>query len=355
MDSFSRNSAETSFPSSGSSNETFSFVTFFDSGYLSRGLALVESIREQGVTNQLLVVCLDEMSFELLSTKADELRISPVKLDELIGFFPELAQARKNRSVTEFYFTLTPFVVKFALLEKPQNHTVIYLDADLYFFRSPLEVVRALENASVALIRHNYPWFLKSIEKKYGTYNVGLLAFRNNEDGLRVLEWWGRQCFDWCHDFPERGKYADQGYLNDFFNFSKNIKVLSNPGFNLAPWNSASSKLKLNLGNVSVNENDLVFFHFHGLKRFGKLWISSQLNYYSPMSRGVFLTIYGSYVKHLVTVESRYDLNLDSSIFVSRKGVGIRGFFSSIAKIAFSALSVVLGQVVSDKAIEEVA
>jgi hypothetical protein len=270
-------------------------------------------------------------------------------IGDLIGAFPELEKAKNNRSVVEFYFTLTPFVVKYALLGKPQGHIALYLDADLYFFQNPLFVVRSLENSSVALIRHNYPWFLRSLETKYGTYNVGLLAFKNNEDGNKVLEWWALQCVEWCRDYPENGKYADQGYLNKFATLSKNIQVLTNPGFNLAPWNSASSRLRLESNNVRVNNYDLIFFHFHGLKHVGKLWISSQLNYYSPMTRKIFLGIYGDYVQHLRSIESTYQVTPGSANVVKRKGFGFRGLIPNAARTLFRALSIVLGQAIHDK------
>jgi len=332
---------------------SYSFVTFFDIGYLSRGLALIESIRYHGDTSRLLVICIDEQTYNLLSSRAEELNLDCVTQEELICAFPELKQAQKNRTPVEFYFTLTPFVLKFAFMGKESNHIVLYLDADLYFFESPCHVVNQLESSSIAIIRHNYPWFLRSLEKKYGTYNVGLLSFKNDCEGIRVLQRWALQCLDWCHDYTEGGKYADQGYLEDFFEISRSIQVLSPPGINLAPWNSSSSKLELEFGKVKVNRRDLIFFHFHGLKHVGKYWISTQLNYYSPMSRKIFLAIYRRYVQHLMSLESLYSLRLNHSNVVKRSNAGLRGLISSMAKCSFRGLSIILLQAVSEKKAKE--
>jgi hypothetical protein len=336
-----------------SSLKTYSFVTFFDSGYLSRGLALIESIRKQGDSSLVLVVCMDEQTYKLLSSKAEELNLKCRLIGDLVEAFPELFKAKANRSTIEFYFTLTPFVLKLALLDKPQDHVVLYLDADLYFFESPLFVVESLDTSSVALIKHNYPWFLRRLEAKYGTYNVGLLAFKNDEDGNRVLKWWALKCIEWCRDYPEKGKYADQGYLDNFAALTNNIQVLSNPGFNLAPWNSSSRRLRLESSRVSVNRNNLTFFHFHGLKHVGRLWISSQLNYFSPMARKIFVAIYGNYVNHLKTLESQYDLNRALPAAVTRKGFGLIGVISNAARTMFRVLSIVAGQAIHDKKIKE--
>jgi hypothetical protein len=332
-----------------SSLQTYSFVTFFDSGYLSRGLALIESIRRHENTSSILIVCIDELTFNILSKKSDELNLACIMLEDLIRAFPELAMAKSNRSAVEFYFTLTPFVLRFALLGKPKNHIAIYLDADLYFFQNPLLVVKSLGNSSVGIIEHNYPWFLKSLESKYGTYNVGLLAFKNNKDGNSVLEWWALKCIEWCRDYPEKGKYADQGYLDNFANLTKELRILTNPGFNLAPWNSASSKLKLYSNHLTVNNNELTFFHFHGLKNVGSLWISSQLNYYSPMPRKIFFAIYGNYVQHLSKIECQFDVDSTATNLVLRKGFGLRGLISNTARTFFRALSIVFGQAIRYK------
>jgi hypothetical protein len=71
MDISSRENVEVPFTISKPSKKTHSFVTFFDSGYLSRGLALIESMREQGDSSSVLVVCIDEKTYKLLEPNKD--------------------------------------------------------------------------------------------------------------------------------------------------------------------------------------------------------------------------------------------------------------------------------------------
>jgi hypothetical protein len=175
---------------------------------------------------------------------------------------------------------------------------------------------------------------------------VGLLAFRNDVEGSKVLNWWARSCIEWCFDYPNDGKYADQGYLNSFAQISNSVKVLVNPGFNVAPWNTASRKISIQNSSVQINGKDLVFFHFHALKRSGDFWVSSQLNYYSPLPREVFKRIYGRYVSHLIEIETRFRNNRIPVSLIQRKGRGFSGLIASIFRLIFMKFSAMLGQAI---------
>ncbi len=322
----------------------YSYCTFFDIGYLSRGIALIESLRQQGDSSQVMVLCLDHKTRDSLAPLAQSLNLAVVALHELIAEYPELEPAKLNRSQVEFYFTCSPFVVKLSQKDKPIGHLSIYLDADLYFFGDPKEVLDEMSESSVAIVEHNYPWFLKHLSKKYGDFNVGLLGFRNNEDGNKTLDWWAKECINWCHDYPQDGKYADQGYLNSFPEFTPNLKVLKNRGFNSAPWNTAATSLQLKNDKVFVGKNPLNFFHFHGLKKRGSFWVSSQLNYLSPLPKGIFMKIYGPYVRHLEAIEQNIPISEDPPNSLERKSPGLRGLMAKAARGIFTGLSLVSGQ-----------
>jgi hypothetical protein len=159
-----------------------------------------------------------------------------------------------------------------------------------------------------------------------------------------VLDWWAARCIEWCHDFPLDGKYADQGYLDHFPKLSSQTVILENPGFNLAPWNTSSSTLIAEQQKVSVNDQPLLFFHFHGLSRVGKRVISAQLTYRSVLHKSVFQPIYVPYVKALTEVEQQLK---DQGVVPNqpaKRGVGLRGFVFAVYKKAMNLLSIALGQ-----------
>lgn len=320
------------------------FCTLFDSNYLSRGLALIHSLRMHGDSSKIFITCLDMSTYEYLNPRRHELNIELIYIDELISSFPELKSAKNNRSKIEFYFTCTPFIIKHAVDKTPRDSFVTYLDADLYFFQNPKGIYDDLGGSSIGIIEHKYPWFLRRLEKKYGTYNVGLLAFLNDSEGNKVLNWWASSCIEWCHDYPSDGRYADQGYLNRFEQISNRVTVLRNPGYNLAPWNTATNKIELIEKQISVDGYPLTFFHFHGLKRMRRFWLTSQLNYFSILRPPLIEAIYEPYALLLEGLDTELSSDIRQKNTQLRKGTGLRGVVPNIARSVFAVLSLLLGQ-----------
>ena len=320
------------------------YCTYFDSGYLSRGLALIASLRAKGESAPVFVVAFDDIAYEYLNSRKSELGLIVRKSADLLTRFPELAGVADQRKYSELFFTSSPFLVKLALVEVAEGDIVVYLDADLFFFENPQTVFDELADGSIGIIPHNYPNNRKRLATKYGTFNVGLVLFRNDAEGRRVLNWWAARCIEWCHDFPLDGKYADQGYLDQFPELSNRTVILENPGFNLAPWNTSSSNLNSVQQGVSVSNETLVFFHFHGLSRVGERMVSGQVTYWSLLSRSVFKAIYEPYVKALTDIEQKLQ---DEGVVPNRpakRGVGLRGLMFASYKQAVNLLSIAMGQ-----------
>lgn len=320
------------------------YCTYFDSGYLSRGLALIASLRASGESALVFVVAFDAVAYEYLDSRKSELGLIVRKSDDLLTKFPELAEVADQRKYSELFFTSSPFLLKLALEEVDEGDVVVYLDADLFFFENPQAVFEELADGSIGIIRHNYPENRKRLATKYGTFNVGLVVFRNDAEGRRVLDWWAASCIEWCHDFPLDGKYSDQGYLDQFPELSSRTVILENPGFNLAPWNTSSSTLSSVQQKVSVNNEPLLFFHFHGLSRVGQRVISAQLTYRSLLSKSVFQAIYAPYVKALTDLEQKLK---DEGVIPkqpAKRGVGLRGVMFAVYKHVLNLLSIALGQ-----------
>ena len=133
------------------------YCTYFDSGYLSRGLALIASLRDKGESAPVFVVAFDDIAYEYLNSRKSELGLTVRKSAELLARFPELAGVADQRKYSELFFTSSPFLVKFAIEEVAEGDIVVYLDADLFFFKNPQIVFDELGDGSVGIIPHNYP------------------------------------------------------------------------------------------------------------------------------------------------------------------------------------------------------
>ena len=242
------------------------YCTLADRNYLVRGLALIESLERHEKNDYVLYfVCLDELSRTVL--RALNLpRVVPVALHSLEKGDEALLAVRPQRSLVEYYWTLTPTLILRLIERHPEIDVLTYLDADLFFYSSPDPVFEELGEGSILIHEHRYSPELAHLEPDYGRFNVGLLCFRRDEIGLRALRWWRDRCLEWCFDRPENGKMGDQKYLDDWPQRFENLVVLQHPGAGLAPWNHTQYQVSRQ-GNQTptVDGQSLVFFHFHSL------------------------------------------------------------------------------------------
>ncbi|KRC60465.1 hypothetical protein ASE14_05445 [Agromyces sp. Root81] len=328
------------------------YCTYFDSGYLSRGLALIDSLRRHGDDAPVWVLCLDDAAHEYLTELADP-SIRPIMVDALEDAEPGLSAVKPGRSRMEYYFTCTPLLMRYVMDQHDvRDGVVIYLDADLYFFDRPALVLDALGDGSVGIIEHRYPPRLERRLAKYGRFNVGWVGIRNDDNGRSCLNWWAEQCLEWCFDVPSDGRYADQGYLNEFPSRFDGVRVLSNAGFNLAPWNTGRHDIAVTTsgGSPAVTVDDgqpLVFFHFHGIKAAGGWFITSQLVYGSPMSRRLREYVYAPYIDQIVRCSAEVSASGHAiEPVVARRGKGVRGLIFRAQRFVFDRAAIVTANAV---------
>ena len=149
----------------------------------------------------------------------------------------------------------------------PAVDLITYLDADLFFFASPAPLFEELGTGSIGIIAHRFSPYMRKHEV-HGIYNVGWLSFRRDDHALACLGWWRNKCIEWCHDRIEDDRFADQKYLDDWPARFRHVVVLGHRGANLAPWNLNNYRLYSPDGKtVMVDDEPLIFFHFHRLTR----------------------------------------------------------------------------------------
>jgi hypothetical protein len=273
------------------------FCTYFDRRYLTRGLALHESLRRHCRAFTLWVLCLDEPCHDVLA----RLRLPGVRLirlAELESDDPQLASTKANRSRVEYYFTCTPVLPQYVFDRQPEIERLSYLDADLFFFGDPAPLFDELGEASIGIIGHRFAPGLTSLEK-FGTYNVGWLTFRRNDEAFRCLRWWRDRCLEWCYDRCEEGRFADQKYLDAWPDLFKNVAVLRHPGANVAPWNVGGVRVDTRRRRITVNGEGLIFFHFHALHQLGRWVYATSLDQFGvtvSLSRILRRRIYRPYI-----------------------------------------------------------
>lgn len=275
------------------------FCTYFDSGYLSRGLALYHSLVRHCCDFKLWILCMDDDCYDRLKQR-DFPEVNLIKLSELEKADPELANVKESRTRIEYYFTCSPAFPYFILTHHREVDLITYLDADLFFFSSPEPLFEEIGEGSVAIIQHRLSPSLAETLNGCGEYNVGWVSFRRDIDGLKCLRWWHERCIEWCYDRVEDGKFADQKYLEQFSDISYRVVDIQHKGANLAPWNVGNYFIQRMNNQVMVNREPLIFYHFHGFKQVSN-WLYRP-NLYSPeweLTKAVRKGIYEPYIKQL--------------------------------------------------------
>ncbi len=283
------------------------YCTFFDRGYLIQGLSLWRTLAAHDADAVLWVLALDDdTAAAMREIGGTWLRVVP--LAELEAGDAELAVAKANRTLVEYYFTLQACWPRWLLARHPEMDRVTEIDADMAFFSNPAPVFAAMDaaRASVLVTAHRFPVGLRHYEQ-HGKFNVGFLSFRRDAAGLACLDVWRSRCLAWCYDRVEDGKYAGQRYLDDWpARLGSAVLVLPHPGVNLAPWNWAAHRSEIGSGCVvRVDGQPLVVFHF---ARFRPLagtwwWQSGQLDY-GVMPGRLRNAIYGHYWRALASAQN---------------------------------------------------
>jgi hypothetical protein len=208
---------------------------------------------------------MDNESYSMI----EKLNLENVTAISLSEFEDEkLLQVKDSRTPVEYCWTISSSLPLY-IFKKTDIDMLAYVDADLYFYSSPEIIYDEFGSNSVMIIPHRFFENIEKQEKNSGIYNVGMLIFRNNEEGLTCLNWWRERCLEWCFNRIEDGKLGDQAYLNDWPVRFKGVCVLANHGANVAPWNSQRYSFFSKNGSIWCKNNEtqkefpLIFYHFH--------------------------------------------------------------------------------------------
>lgn len=289
------------------------YCTCFDRNYLSRGLALYHSLRRYSPASRLWVLCLDQAAYRLLRDRALP-DLIPIQLPDFEAADPDVAATRTSRSLVEYYFTLCPAWLLYVARQEADAEWVTYLDGDLFFFSPPEPIYDELGSAAFAVIPHRYPPALERL-KRFGIYNVGWVGVRTDLDGLTPLRWWREKCIEWCYDYVDGERFADQGYLQELARRFPRVKAIENYGANLAPWNLSNYRIDFCAPRILINDTQpLIFFHFQGVKRgFGWFIFNNHRNYEAPFTGVVREHIYKPYVDEMLRIEEGINPCIDVS------------------------------------------
>lgn len=276
------------------------FCTLFNTTYLSRGLAMYESLVKHCPNFHLYVFAFDDYVYEFFKAQ-NYPHLTVISLAEFED--EELLKVKPTRSAGEYCWTCTPSTIKYCIDTYQLDHCT-YVDADLYFFANPQVLIEEVPaHKSVMITEHRYTKkYLPSIIN--GKYCVQFMHFKNDIKGMEVLHWWRNACNEWCYAKLEDGKFGDQKYLDEWTTKFQCVYELQHLGGGVAPWNvqqyqvAETANNQIILQEIKTQKNfSLVFYHFHGLKYFKGAQVDIGRGY--SYSKQIIKTIYEPYVQAL--------------------------------------------------------
>ena len=267
------------------------YCTYFDKNYLPQGIALYKSlVRTSEEHFRLLVLCLDEVSAEVLS-KIYKDDIFIIQEFEMLEYYPELKDAKNNRPRIEYYYAMTPHLIRYCFDNYPDASEVIYIDADMYLFKSfDKNLDNYTKDHDILLVSHR----TKEVNIPEGIFNVCYNLFKRTNNVFEALNWWSNKVIE--STGRENGVFGDQKYLDEFPDLFFNVGIISERDFASAPWNIMDFYSSCDINSASIS---LISYHFAKLTIF-----SSKV--YVPIKRTRLSKelIHDIYLPYIIELES---------------------------------------------------
>ena len=155
---------------------------------------------------------------------------------------------------------------------------VVYLDPDTALLGSLAPLEAWLETDDILLTPHlldpnDEPLAIEDNDVatlRTGIFNLGFVAIRTTGEGARFAKWWNDRLLTHCYDDIPRGLFVDQRWCDHVPALFDKVKVVRDPGYNVASWNLSRRKLSVGKdGQILVNGQPLRFWHFTKLGEVG--------------------------------------------------------------------------------------
>lgn len=233
------------------------FCTLFDSYYIHKGIALYLSLEKVCNDFTLYVMAFDELSYKKLVSLGFCHMV--VEYEEGEFLTDEIRKVKAERKRNEYCWTCGSNITYY-FLTKYHSESMTYVDADMMFFSSPRVVFDELKPYSIGLSSHFADTEL------YGKYCVQFCYFKNDEKGLKALNWWKNSCLEWCYDRYEDGKFGDQRYLDMMPAMFEGVHEIENRGVGVAKWNMREYQFLPNHTISYIGKKyEICFYHFHAV------------------------------------------------------------------------------------------
>ena len=274
-------------------------VTIIAKNYLAQARVLMDSVKKADPHCVRVVLLVDQVEGCFDPAKEDFAIVS----SEDLGV-PQSRWFHFKYSVLELSTALKPFFLNW-LIQNHKLEKIIYLDPDIRIYSSLRGIEEALEGADIVLTPHlteelnddRQPSELQIL--RTGTYNLGFIGIRTNEEVVKFLLWWQSRLYDYCVVDLARGFFVDQKWIDLVPGLFSQVRILRDVSYNVAYWNAPHRQITRKNETLLVNGRPLCFFHFSGYDPAVPEVLSKHQNRLSLSSREDLRTLCDQYRQDL--------------------------------------------------------
>lgn len=248
--------------------------TIVSKNYMHYALTVRESFLLKNKNTDFIIFLMDKIM------NVDELSIFNELIEngvKIIGF-DEVSNNVQKTYFSEMLFKFTvlemntglkPFAMEY--LMNMGYEKVMYIDPDIYFYQPINKILNQLDVHDILLTPHMLKAYNDEKQPSEldimmaGTYNLGFLAIRNNNNTLNMVRWWQERLYQYGFSDIKNGMFTDQKWMDLTPSLYNKVCVFKDPGHNVAYWNMHERNVINENGEWFVNGEPLVFFHFSGL------------------------------------------------------------------------------------------
>ncbi len=256
----------------------FAACTIIGKNYLSMARVLADSFHRHHPDCPFFVLFLDftEGYFDAAKENFHSVGLSQLEIPNLPGLLFKY-------NVLEASAAVKPYLLAH-LFKKHKIRKLVYFDPDILITGSLNPLSDILAQHSIVLTPHAttpygdkaHPGELEILQA--GTYNLGFIGLQNGPVTGQFLPWWQRKVYHHCLIAIERGMFVDQKWIDMVAGFFEGVKILKEPGYNVAYWNLHERRVRVDPDNITVNGQPLYFFHFSGFNPADKRSVYKQQN-----------------------------------------------------------------------------
>ena len=252
--------------------------TSFNYAYLGRALTLIATLRAAHPDWEICGVVVDE-------PPQGELRAELLAAFDIVLGLHDLRIPRSRAWLFKHDVVEACTAVKGAAmlwLMDAGYEAIVYLDPDTAVFHPLAPIITALDTAAIVLTPHqcspnrNYQVMRDNelASMKFGVFNLGFIAVRNDDAGRCFAEWWAQQLWRACYDDMAAALFTDQRYVDLVPGLFDRVGIIRDPGCNVASWNLSTRRVTIcRDGDIRVNGALLRFMHFTKINAVGDIMI----------------------------------------------------------------------------------